>query len=281
MGATGALILAFFKRRLDLTTLKEALDSTTKLTAFVMFILIGARVFALTFYGINGKIWVEELLLSLPGGETGFLFVITVIVFIMGCFLDFFEIAFVIVPLLVGPAETLGIDLIWLGIILGINLQTSFLTPPFGFALFYLRSISPKEAWDDEVTGERIEGIKTTQIYKGVLPYIVIQFVAIMIVIFFPQMVTHYRGDVQEINIDDVQIDFGNGGGLGGGLGGGGLNLPGQNNGGGLSLPGGLNLNGTPPPTGGESDGDAAFPAPGLGLPGPLNLNNTPPAINN
>lgn len=281
MGATGALVLAMIKRRLDMTTLKEALDSTTKLTAFVMFILIGARVFALTFYGINGKIWVEELLLSLPGGETGFLFVITIIVFILGCFLDFFEIAFVIVPLLVGPAETLGIDLIWLGIILGINLQTSFLTPPFGFALFYLRSISPKEAWDDEVTGERIEGIKTIEIYKGVLPYIVIQFAAILIVIFFPQLVTHYRGEVQELDLENIQIDFGNGagGGLGTGLGGG-LSLPGQNNGGGLSLPGGLNLNGTPPPTdgGGNSGGGNA---PGLGLPGPLNLNNTPPPINN
>ena len=259
MGATGALILALFKKRLSVTTLKEALDSTTKLTAFVMFILIGARVFGLTFYGINGHIWIEELLLALPGGETGFLFVVTLIVFVLGCFLDFFEIAFIVVPLLVGPAEKLGIDLIWLGIILGINLQTSFLTPPFGFALFYLRSISPKEAWNDEVTGERIEGIKTTEIYKGVLPYIVIQFIAIMIVIFFPKLVTHYRDEVQEIDLDNVQIELPSLGGQ---------NSDGSplNNGGGLSLPGGLNLNN------GSGNG-------GLGLPGlQLNPIGQPPA---
>ncbi|MEO1745574.1 MAG: TRAP transporter large permease subunit [Pseudomonadota bacterium] len=286
MGATGALILALMKRRLNITTLKEALDSTTKLTAFVMFILIGARVFGLTFYGINGHIWIEELLLALPGGETGFLVVVTMIVFVLGCFLDFFEIAFIVVPLLVGPAEKLGIDLIWLGIILGINLQTSFLTPPFGFALFYLRSISPKEDWDDEVTGERIEGIKTGQIYKGVLPYIAIQFVAIMIVIFYPRMVTHYRDDVQEIDLDNVTIELpalggqnsdgsplnNNGGGLSlpGGLN---LNGGGQNNGGGLSLPGGLNLNGTPPTTDTDEDeGSSGLPGPG-GLSGPPVIN--------
>ncbi|TCD11382.1 TRAP transporter large permease [Oricola cellulosilytica] len=263
MGATGALVLALVKRRLNLPTLKEALDSTTKLTAFVMFILIGARVFGLTFYGINGHIWIEELLLALPGGETGFLFVVTVIVFILGCFLDFFEIAFIVVPLLVGPAESLGIDLIWLGIILGINLQTSFLTPPFGFALFYLRSISPKQSWDDEVTGERIEGIRTGQIYKGVLPYIVIQFIAIMIVIFFPRLVTHYKDEVAPVNLDEFQIQLPNlGGTQNDGTGGGlpGLGLPsglGDQNGSGgtpglpgLSLPGGLNLNGSPPPNG-------------------------------
>ncbi|MCB1486979.1 MAG: TRAP transporter large permease subunit, partial [Bauldia sp.] len=138
MGATGALVLAFSKRRLNLATLRQALDSTTKLSAFVMFILIGARVFGLTFYGVNGDIWVEELLLGLPGGEYGFLITVTIIVFILGCFLDFFEIAFILVPLLAPVAEKLGIDLIWFGIILGLNLQASFLTPPFGFALFYL-----------------------------------------------------------------------------------------------------------------------------------------------
>jgi len=277
MGATGALILAFIKRRLSMTTLKEALDSTTKLTSFVMFILIGARVFGLTFYGINGHLWIEELLLALPGGEHGFLVVVTIIVFVLGCFLDFFEIAFIVVPLLVGPAESLGIDLIWLGIILGINLQTSFLTPPFGFALFYLRSISPVKAWKDDVTGEHIEGVKTTQIYKGVLPYIVIQFVAIMIVIFYPRLVTHYKDDVAPVNLDDFQIQLP---GMGApqapsGLPGlGGPNGSGQP--GGLGLPGGLNLNGTPPSTG--TDAGNSQPALGLpGLPGGLNLNGTPP----
>ncbi|MEM8540186.1 MAG: TRAP transporter large permease subunit [Pseudomonadota bacterium] len=296
MGATGALVLALFKRRLTITTLKEALDSTTKLTAFVMFILIGARVFGLTFYGINGHIWIEELLLALPGGETGFLVVVTVIVFVLGCFLDFFEIAFIVVPLLVGPAESLGIDLIWLGIVLGINLQTSFLTPPFGFALFYLRSISPKNDWDDEVTGERIEGIKTTQIYKGVLPYIAIQFIAIMLVIFYPRLVTHYKDDVVQFNIDEVEIQLpGLGGGLGGqenggglpGLGGNGppgLGLPNQN-GGGLSLPGGLNLNNSGPAglpnQGASGSNESQSNGGGLGLPGALNLNDQPLNLGN
>jgi TRAP-type mannitol/chloroaromatic compound transport system permease large subunit len=284
MGATGALVLALIKSRLSLKTLKEALDSTTKLTSFVMFILIGARVFGLTFYGINGHLWIEELLLSLPGGEHGFLIVVTIIVFILGCFLDFFEIAFIVVPLLVGPAESLGIDLIWLGIILGINLQTSFLTPPFGFALFYLRSISPVKSWRDEVTDEHIEGIKTTQIYKGVLPYIVIQFIAIMIVIFYPRLVTHYKDDGPVMNLDDVQIRLPSLGGTqndgtGGGLGG----LPpsglGDQSGGGLpGLPGGLNLNGAPPIGGGQDGGNGS---PGLpGLPGGLNLDGAPPPVN-
>ncbi|QKV20339.1 TRAP transporter large permease [Oricola thermophila] len=276
MGATGALILAFVKRRLTFGTLKEALDSTTKLTSFVMFILIGARVFGLTFYGINGHIWIEELLLALPGAEHGFLIVVTVIVFILGCFLDFFEIAFIVVPLLVGPAESLGIDLIWLGIILGINLQTSFLTPPFGFGLFYLRSIAPSTAWNDEVTGRRIEGIRTGQIYKGALPYIAIQFIAILIVIFYPRLVTHYKDEVAPVNLEEFQIQLPGMGAPQAPSG-----LPGQGGGaqpGGLGLPGGLNLNGSPPSTGGGSSGDA--PSLGLpGLPGGLNLNGAPPAV--
>ncbi|WP_193174876.1 TRAP transporter large permease [Oricola nitratireducens] len=279
MGATGALALALIKGRLGLSTLKEALDSTTKLTAFVMFILIGARFFGLTFYGINGHLWIEDLLLALPGGEHGFLIVVTIIVFILGCFLDFFEIAFIVVPLLVKPAETLGIDLIWLGIILGINLQTSFLTPPFGFGLFYLRSISPLKAWNDEVTGKRIEGIRTVEIYKGALPYIAIQFVAIMIVIAFPRLVTHYKDSEPTFNLDDVQIQLP---GMGAPQAPSGLpGLPGQDGGGngGFGLPGGLNLNGTAPSGLGDQSGGNP-PATGLpGLPGGLNLNGTPPAV--
>ncbi len=195
MGATGALILAIAKGRLNLTVLKQALDSTTKLSAFVMFILIGARVFGLTFYGLNGNVWVEELLLQLPGGETGFLITVTIIVFILGCFLDFFEIAFIMVPLLAPVADKLGIDLIWFGIIIGINLQASFLTPPFGFALFYLRSIAPMRQWKDDVTGKMLPGVKTTEIYKGAIPFIFIQFLMILLVIAFPRLVTHYKDD--------------------------------------------------------------------------------------
>ncbi|SLN62883.1 Sialic acid TRAP transporter permease protein SiaT [Roseivivax jejudonensis] len=197
MGAVGALILAVAKRRLDLKTLRSAVEATAKLSAFVLFILIGARVFGLTFYGVNGQVWLEELLLGLPGGQFGFLVVVTIVIFILGCFLDFFEIAFILVPLLAPVAETLGIDLIWFGVILSMNLQTSFLTPPFGFALFYLRSVAPGQDRRDTVTGGTLPGIRTPQIYKGVLPYIGIQFLLILLVISVPSLVTHYQGDRQ------------------------------------------------------------------------------------
>ena len=254
MGATGALIMAFAKRRLSLTVLKQALDSTTRLSAFVMFILIGARVFGLTFYGLNGHIWIEELLLALPGGQTGFLFFVTVLVFILGCFLDFFEIAFIMVPLLAPVAEKLGIDLIWFGIILGINLQTSFLTPPFGFALFYLRSIAPTKEWMDKVSGRMLPGVKTGEIYKGALPYIVIQFLMILLVIAYPGLVTHYKEDNKVVAPSNIELPAFDGGGLGG--------APQDNN----ALPG-LSL----PSLGGDS---GAPGLPGLSLP-PL---GTPPA---
>jgi len=215
MGATGALVLAIAKGRLDFTALSKALDSTTKLSAFVMMILMGARVFSLTFYGINGNVWIEELLTGLPGGEYGFLIVVTIIVFILGCFLDFFEIAFIMVPLLVAPAQALGIDLIWFGIILGLNLQTSFLTPPFGFSLFYLRSVTPVGEWQDKATGATMRGVRTLEIYKGIVPYIIIQFLAILAVIFFPKLVTHYQDEIVRVDPDTIQIEmpsFGEGG---------------------------------------------------------------------
>jgi TRAP-type mannitol/chloroaromatic compound transport system permease large subunit len=197
MGATGALVLAIARRRMDWPTLKQALEATTKLSSFVMFILIGARIFGLTFYGVNGNIWVETLLLSLPGGEYGFLIVVTVIVFILGCFLDFFEIAFLLVPLLAPVADKLGIDLIWFGIVLGLNLQTSFLTPPFGFALFFLRSVAPTASWHDKVSGGTIPATRTIDIYRGAIPFVVLQFLVIAVVIAYPPIVTHYKaGDV-------------------------------------------------------------------------------------
>ncbi len=214
MGATGALALAFAKGRLSMSVLKQALDSTTRLAAFVMFILIGARVFGLTFYGIDGADWIEELLLALPGGEHGFLIAVTLIVFVLGCFLDFFEIAFILVPLLVPVAQTLGIDLIWFGIVLSINLQASFLTPPFGFALFYLRSIAPKTAWRDTVTDRTLPAVRTTEIYMGALPFVAIQIAVILIVIANPRLVTHYK-DRPAISAPDsivpVAPGFGNG----------------------------------------------------------------------
>lgn len=205
MGATGALVLALAKGRLSMSVVKQALDSTTKLSAFVMFILIGARVFGLTFYGVNGNRWIEELLLSLPGGETGFLITVTIIIFILGCFLDFFEIAFIVVPLLAPVAETLGIDLIWFGIIIGINLTTSFLTPPFGFSLFYLRSVAPAREWYDRVSKRTLLGIGTWEIYKGAVPFIAIQVVTIFLVITFPQLVMHYKTD-STVDPNEIEI---------------------------------------------------------------------------
>ncbi|BCX19154.1 MAG: C4-dicarboxylate ABC transporter [Geminicoccaceae bacterium] len=193
MGATGALLLALFKRRLTLDLLKQAMDSTAKLSAFVIFILVGARVFSLTFYGVDGHKWVEELLVGLPGGEVGFLVVVNVLIFLLAFFLDFFELAFIVIPLLGPAAERLGIDLIWFGVILGVNMQTSFMHPPFGFALFYLRSVAPKEPYVDKVTGRRMEPVTTGQIYWGAVPFVVIQCIMVGLVIAFPQMVMHYK----------------------------------------------------------------------------------------
>lgn len=206
MGAVGALVLAAMKRRLTLSVVRQALESTTRLSAFVMFILVGARVFSLTFYGVNGHVWVEHLLVALPGGETGFLIFVSVLVFLLAFFLDFFELAFIIVPLLVAPAEALGIDLIWFGVILGVNMQTSFMHPPFGFALFYLRSVAPKAPYTDKVTGARLAGVSTGQIYWGAVPFVVIQVVMIGITIAFPQMVMHYRGEVVDPSTVEITI---------------------------------------------------------------------------
>ncbi len=133
------------KRRLSFDLTRQAVESTAKLSAFVVFILVGARVFSLTFYGVDGHRWVEEMLVSMPGGQLGFLIFVNVFIFLLAFFLDFFEIAFIVIPLLGPAAERLGIDLIWFGVMLGVNMQTSFMHPPFGFALFYLRSVAPRE----------------------------------------------------------------------------------------------------------------------------------------
>ena len=175
MGATGALVLGLIKRRLTWDLVRQAVESTAKLSAFVLFILVGARVFSLTFYGVNGHIWVEHLLTSLPGGQIGFLIFVNVFVFVLAFFLDFFELAFIVIPLLGPAAEKLGIDLIWFGVILGVNMQTSFMHPPFGFALFYLRSVAPRERYIDRVTGKTMEPVTTGQIYWGAVPFVVIQ----------------------------------------------------------------------------------------------------------
>jgi tripartite ATP-independent transporter DctM subunit len=208
MGASGALLLALFKRRLTWTMVKQATEATAKLSAFVMFILLGARTFSLTFYGVDGHRWVEDLLVSLPGGQTGFLIFVNVFVFFLAFFLDFFEIAFIVIPLLAGPAEKLGVDLIWFGVILGVNMQTSFLHPPFGFALFYLRSVAPKESYIDRVTGKRTDGVTTGQIYWGAIPFVLIQCIMVALVIFFPAMVMHYKGAGTGIDPNKVKIEI-------------------------------------------------------------------------
>lgn len=177
LGAVGAMALAAANRRLSKKAISETAMETTKLTSMVMFLLIGSTLFALVFRGLNGDIWIEQLLSTLPGGKIGFLIVGNLAIFILGFFIDFFEIAFIILPLLVPAARILGIDLVWFGVMIGMNLQTSFLTPPFGFALFYLRGVTPKE-------------VKTTDIYRGVIPFIAIQLVGLVLICLFPGLVT-------------------------------------------------------------------------------------------
>jgi tripartite ATP-independent transporter DctM subunit len=208
MGAAGAIILGAAKRRLSWDLIRQATESTAKLSAFVVFILVGARVFSLTFYGVNGHVWVEHLLTSLPGGQIGFLIFVNAFVFVLAFFLDFFELAFIVIPLLGPAAEHLGIDLIWFGVILGVNMQTSFMHPPFGFALFYLRSVAPKDPYIDRVTGKRMEPVTTGQIYWGAVPFVVIQVMMVLLVIIFPSMVMHYKGAASTIDPNTIKFDI-------------------------------------------------------------------------
>jgi len=177
LGALGALALAAVNRRLTLKALRETMDETARLTAMVMLLLIGSTAFALVFRGLNGDLWIEDLLTNLPGGTVGLLVVANLAVFILGFFIDFFEIAFIIIPLIAPAATLLGIDLVWFGVMIGMNLQMSFLTPPFGFALFYLRGVAPPE-------------VTTMQIYRGAVPFIIIQAIGLLLIILFPELVT-------------------------------------------------------------------------------------------
>jgi tripartite ATP-independent transporter DctM subunit len=195
MGATGALIMALARQRLTWSLLRQAMETTAKLTTFVVFILVGARVFSLTFYGVDGHRWVEHLLTGLPGGEVGFLIVVNALVFLLAFFLDFFELSFIVVPLLGPVAQALGIDLIWFGVLLAVNMQTSFMHPPFGFALFYLRSVAPAS-------------VKTTDIYWGAIPFVCIQIIMVSILIFFPQLVTFGLDTDAQVDLDKVQIEM-------------------------------------------------------------------------
>jgi TRAP-type mannitol/chloroaromatic compound transport system permease large subunit len=208
MGASGAMILAIMKRRLTFDLTRQAVESTAKLSAFVVFILVGARVFSLTFYGVDGHRWVEEMLVSMPGGQLGFLIFVNVFVFVLAFFLDFFEIAFIVIPLLGPAAERLGIDLIWFGVMLGVNMQTSFMHPPFGFALFYLRSVAPREPYVDRVSGKLTEPVTTGQIYWGAVPFVIIQCIGVALVIAFPSLVMHYKATGPQIDPSKVKIDI-------------------------------------------------------------------------
>ncbi|GMB81610.1 TRAP transporter large permease subunit [Shinella zoogloeoides] len=249
MGAVGALAMAAAKGRLSMEVVRSALTATTRLSAFVLFILIGARVFSLTFYGVNGHLWVEHLLVSLPGGETGFLIAVNLLVFFLAFFLDFFELAFIIVPLLAPAADRMGIDLIWFGVLLGINMQTSFMHPPFGFALFYLRSVAAKVPYLDKVTGKLTQPVTTGQIYWGAVPFVGIQILMVALTILFPGMVMHYKGAGSGIDPATIKIEV-----PGFGAGGGGLTLP--DNGSGLQLPAGNPLDGS----GGEKPAEGGQP---------------------
>jgi TRAP-type mannitol/chloroaromatic compound transport system permease large subunit len=205
MGALGALIMAGSRGRLSIDLMKQAMENSTKLAIFVLSILIGSTVFSFTFNAADGHIWVEHLFDKLPGGQLGFLLVVNLLVFVLGMFIDFFEIAFIVVPLLAPVAEKMGIDLIWFGIILAMNLQTSFLTPPFGFALFYLRSVAARSDYTDPITKARIPAVTTAQIYKGSIAFIILQLMMVAAVVAYPDLVT---GNIEKaVTVDQSTVD--------------------------------------------------------------------------
>lgn len=204
MGVVGALVLAAMHKRLSRALLWEAMTGTMRLTAMVVFILIGSRVFSMVFQGVDGAKWVEHMLSSLPGGQIGFLIVVNIFIFFLAFFLDFFEIAFIILPLLGPVADKMGIDLVWFGVLLCVNMQTSFMHPPFGFALFYLRGIA-----DTLYKEKRIDKpVKSNDIYLGAIPWVVMQLLLVAIVIFVPQTVTVFLDKEEKIDIDKVRIEI-------------------------------------------------------------------------
>ena len=205
MGALGAFAMAMARGRLNLSLLQQALNTTTKLSCFVVFILIGSTVFGLVFQGLDGPLWVEHLLSSLPGGQTGFLILVNVMIFFLAFFLDFFELSFIVVPLLAPVADKLGIDLIWFGVLLAVNMQTSFMHPPFGFALFFLRSVAPDKEYTDKVTKNRIAPVTTEQIYMGALPFLFIQLVMVGLIIAFPGIVSSNLDNAVVYDMDKIQ----------------------------------------------------------------------------
>jgi TRAP-type mannitol/chloroaromatic compound transport system permease large subunit len=208
MGAIGALVMATVRGRLSFSLLKQALNTTTKLSCFVVFILIGSTFFSLVFQGVDGQRWVEHLLTSLPGGQTGFLIVVNLLIFFLAFFLDFFELSFIVVPLIAPVADKLGVDLIWFGVLLGINMQTSFMHPPFGFALFYLRSVAPMKEYTDRLTKKVLAPVTTMQIYWGAVPFVLIQIVMVGLVIAFPGIVSGNLDKAQKVDLEKVQREM-------------------------------------------------------------------------
>lgn len=205
MGALGAMILAVSRKRLSYQLLRQALVGTTKLSCFVLFILIGATVFGLTFQGVDGPLWVEHLLSDLPGGQLGFLILVNIMVFFLAFFLDFFELSFIVVPLLAPVADKLGIDLIWFGVLLAVNMQTSFMHPPFGFALFFLRSVAPDKEYTDKLTKKRIAPVTTNQIYMGAIPFLCIQLLMVGLIIAFPGIVSSGLDEKVVYDLDAIR----------------------------------------------------------------------------
>ncbi len=193
MGAVGSFVLAAMNRTLTWKLTYEGMQTTMRITALVVMILIGARVFSLVFQGVGGKEWIENMLAGLPGGRVGFLIFTQIFIFFIAFFLDFFEIAFIIVPLLVPPAEKLGIDIIWFGVLICANVQTSFMHPPFGFALFYLRGIAPPE-------------VKSSDIYWGAIPWVILQLLMVGILIFWPGLVTHWLDKPKAVDPSKIEL---------------------------------------------------------------------------
>ncbi|MDO9412338.1 MAG: TRAP transporter large permease subunit [Pseudolabrys sp.] len=194
MGVVGAMALAAMYGTLSWKLLYQGMSSTMRLTAMVVFILIGARVFSLVFQGVGGKEWIEHLLTALPGGQVGFLIFVNMFIFVVAFFLDFFEICFILIPLLAPAADKLGIDLIWFGVLICANIQTSFMHPPFGFALFYLRGIAPKS-------------VKTSDIYWGAIPWVCLQIILVVILIFWPASVTYFIDKKSNVDPSTIQIN--------------------------------------------------------------------------
>ena len=195
MGAVGAMALAAINRRLTWPLVREAMATTMRITSMVVFILVGSTVFTLVFRGMDGGLWIEYLLSSLPGGQVGFLVFVNAFVFVLAFFLDFFEIAFIVIPLLAPVADKLGIDLVWFGVLLCINMQTSFMHPPFGFALFYLRGIASRD-------------VKSSDIYLGAIPWVLMQLILVAVVILWPQSVTYWISGEKKANPDTVKIEI-------------------------------------------------------------------------